>query len=154
MKNDALQQLKVEAEAAKRDRYPNVPAHALPRAKYSERSANDLTKCIIDFVNLQPGCVAWRVSNVPVYDTKTGKHRAGNVRKGVADISAIRRGQAWQIEVKFGKDIMSEHQRKFAAAVEASGGVYCVAHTFEQFINQWNNPRKSAALQVDPNLLL
>lgn len=139
MKNEAIQQLKANAETAKRERYPNVPAYAVPRAKYSDKDANGLTRCIIDHVNLQPGCMAWRSGNAPVYDEKIKRHRSGNVRKGVADISAIREGRAWQIEVKIGRDKLSEPQRDFAAEVQAAGGVYCVAYTLDQFLERWND---------------
>lgn len=138
MKDTALKELQRVVNDAKRKRHPSVPDHALPRTRYSDKDANGLTKCVVDFVNLQPACLAWRSGNAPVFDAKIGQHRAGNVRKGVADVTAIRQGRAWQIEVKVGADRLSDHQKKFAAEVEAAGGIYCVATSFEGFVRRWN----------------
>ena len=34
-------------------KYPNVPDHCVPSPKYSDKTANGLTKCITDFLKLQ-----------------------------------------------------------------------------------------------------
>ena len=54
------------AEKAQRRKYPNIPDHALPKIKYSDRTANGLTKCIIDFLRLQ-GWQAERISTTGRY---------------------------------------------------------------------------------------
>jgi len=137
MKSKNVKDLEAAMYEWKRIKYPNTPAHAIPKPTYSDADANGLTRCIVDFVNLQPHCYAWRSSNAPTFDHATGQHRAGNVTKGVSDIAAIRAGRAWMIEVKHGKDRVSEHQREFAARVDAAGGVYCVARTFDGFVAEW-----------------
>lgn len=132
-----LSDLAAAAQESKRARYPTVPSYALPRSTYTDKDANGLTRCIVDFVNLHPGCYAWRVNNAAVYDVTTGKHRSGTIRKGVADISAIRNGVAWQIEVKTAGDRQSEHQKDFQEKVQSAGGVYVIAQTFAGFAQYW-----------------
>lgn len=134
-----LSDLATAAQKHKREKYPNVPAHALPRATYSDKDANGLTRCIVDFINLQPGCYAWRVNNAAVYDVTTGKHRAGTIHKGVADISALRQGRAWQIEVKTAGDRQSDDQKVFEQRVRSAGGVYVIAATFSGFAHYWHS---------------
>lgn len=122
----------------KMELHPSVPRHAVPRTAYNDATANGLTKCILDFVNLQEGAAAWRQSNAPVYDARFGGFRSGTVSKGVSDISAIREGIAWQIEVKVGRDKMSEHQRRFSESVAASGGRFIIARDFAGFVRNWS----------------
>lgn len=48
-------------------------------------------------------------------------------------------GIAVAIEVKWGKDKMSSDQLKIKAEIERTGGVYIIARTWEQFVEDWNN---------------
>ncbi len=136
-KSPLIKQLELDLLEHKR-KTSSLPEYAIVKPKLNENSANALTKCILAFINLQEACMAWRVNNTGIYDAKLGRHRKSNTRKGIADISAIREGRTWQIEVKYGRDKLSEHQKKFGAEVEQAGGVFCTAYTFEQFINRWN----------------
>jgi hypothetical protein len=136
-KSTHLEALAAAIYEHKKETHPNVPTFAVPRSTYSDAKANDLTKCILDFINLQKDATAWRVSNAPVYDARFGGFRAGNVLKGVADVTAIWRGVTWQIEIKIGRDKMSDHQVKFAERIGASGGRYVVAASFEVFVADW-----------------
>ncbi len=36
-------------------KYPNIPGHAIPQAKYTDKTANGLTKMIIEFIKLSGG---------------------------------------------------------------------------------------------------
>lgn len=135
-KSEAVKMLEDLAFQKKKERL-TMPEYAIVRPKYSDKDANGLTACIVDYINFQPTSMAWRVNNMGVYDSKLGKYRNPGTRKGIADISAIRDGQAWQIEVKKGSDKLSEHQDKFKQDVERARGVYCVAYSFEQFLTRW-----------------
>ncbi len=115
----------------------SLPPHAIPKPRYSEKDTNALTKAIITYIKLHPLCEAWRVNNTGVYDTHTQKFRKSNTRKGIADISAVRNGQAWQIEIKKGKDRLSIDQIKFKADVEKAGGIYFIARNFAKFVIFW-----------------
>lgn len=126
---------------------PNFPPHAIPRPTYTDRTANGLTKMVIDFVNLMGG-QAERISNTGrAMVTKGPKDQLFNRRfdeikwipgqgtNGTADISATIRGKSVKIEVKIGKDRMSQAQKEYQQAIQRSGGVYLVAKTFDQIYN-------------------
>lgn len=93
-------------------KYPNIPDHALPKIKYSDRTANGLTKCIIDFLRLQ-GWQAERISTTGRYldQSKTyidvlghtriigaGKWIPTSGQKGSADIAATIAGRGGKPE--------------------------------------------------------
>jgi hypothetical protein len=65
----------------------------------------------------------------------TKKWIKGSGTKGSADISATIKGKSVKIEVKIGKDRQSEHQKAYQQSIEKSGGLYLIATSFEQFIN-------------------
>lgn len=131
--------------------YPSVPDHAIPVPKYSDNSANNLTRCVIDFLQLS-GHQAERINTMGrpidkreqvtdvIGKTKTigsmtwGKSTA---TKGSADISATIQGRSVKIEIKYGKDRQSEDQKKYQAAIEASGGQYWIAKTFDDFYEKY-----------------
>lgn len=134
----AINRLKSKAGKEKAHRYKDVPEYAVPKPAYSDKSANGLTKCVLDWINFHPGCMAYRVNNTGIYDAKAKKYRTSNTRRGIADISAIIHGKAWQIEIKAGKDKMSEFQKSFKADVEKAGGIYLTVRSFRAFLAWWD----------------
>lgn len=134
-------------ETHRASRIPSVPHHAVPRVRYNDKNANDLTKCIVDFLHLS-GCQAERISvEGRTIDTRKryvdaiGRVRMiGNVKRirssakvGSADISAIIDGRSVKIEVKIGKDRQSAKQREYQKSVESAGGVYLIIRSFQEF---------------------
>ena len=115
----------------------------------SEKKANGLTQIIIKFLKLK-GHYANRIStqgqarrgkkavrfeaftNKVVY-TDDIKWTKGTTTGGTPDIDAIIYGRAVKIEVKVGKDRMSEEQIKQMGAIEGSGGLYFVARDMQSF---------------------
>ena len=142
-----LQLLKNLKQAEQREKYPNVPDYALKTPKYTDKTANGLTKCIIDFLTLEQ----WQAERIntmgrmidnrkQVTDvigrTKTigsAKYIPTTGTKGSADISATIKGRSVKIEVKIGKDRQSEYQKEYQRKVEASGGIYLIAKDFDTF---------------------
>ena len=131
-------------------KYPNMPIDYIPLYKYTDKTANGLTRCIIDYLEFN-GCQAERISTTGrmVDNTKTftnvigitkqigsKKWIKGSGTKGSADISATINGKSVKIEVKIGKDRQSEHQKKYQESIEKSGGIYLIATSFEDFIKQ------------------
>lgn len=113
-----------------------------------QESANRITANIIRLINMQPGCAAWRINNVGVWDAAKQVYRAGNTQKGIADIAAIIRGRALWVEVKAGKDKTSLHQNIFRQEVERAGGLYFEARStdsFIQFLEQCTKQSKSTS---------
>lgn len=130
-----------------KEKHPNFPIHALPIPKYSDKTANGLTKCIVDFINYSSH-QAERISTAGRYIDESivvtdvlgrqrkigsGKYIPSNSTKGSADISATIKGMSVKIEVKM-KDKQSEHQKKYQKNIEAAGGQYWLVHNFDEFI--------------------
>jgi len=96
-------------------------------------TANRITANILRIVNLQPGCYAFRVNNVGVWDEKKQIYRAGNTQKGIADILCCIRGRFLAIEVKAGKDRLSDYQDIFRQDVTCAKGEYFEARSTDLF---------------------
>ena len=127
-------------------KYPNVPLHAIvPVKAFKDGTANELTRAIETFIRLT-GNYADRINNTGIYDTRTGKWRKGGTRKGIADIMASKKvehgGRTFSItvaiEVKIGRDRLSEHQKRCKEEIERSGGVYIIAKEWDGFFAEWN----------------
>lgn len=102
---------------------------------YSDRTANGLTKSIIDWIRFNGGD-AQRINCVGTVREIKGVTRwtHSGMRLGTADIHAIIAGRAVSIEVKVGKDRMSDHQFKERERVEKAGGLYFVARSMDEFL--------------------
>jgi hypothetical protein len=139
-----LKQLK---QAEQRAQYPNVPDHGLKPVKYEDKTANGLTKAIIDFLNLS-GHFAERINTMGrMIDSRkqvtdvigrtktigTAKYIPTTGTKGSADISATINGKSVKIEVKIGKDRQSQDQIQYQQRTEQAGGIYLIAKDFQGF---------------------
>ena len=146
--------------------YPNFPEYAIPKEKFSDKTANELTKTICKFITYIGG-QAERISNQGQYrdDTKVftdvlGRQRTigsgtwtkGQGTNGTADISStipikMKNGQtislSLKIEVKFGKDRMSQAQGRYKEEIEKTGGRYMIAKDFDSFLIEFRELYKS-----------
>lgn len=129
-------------------KYPNVPYQIEPDTK--ERSANDLTKLIKNFLTWE----GWQCERINTMGRVVGKTQIkhdvvglpqvignqkyikGTGTKGSADLSATIKGRSVKIEIKWGKDRQSEFQKVYQEQIESAGGIYYIARTFDEFI-QW-----------------
>lgn len=131
-----------------RDR--TVPEHARKLTKFSEGSANDLTKAVLAWFEWK-GIKAYRQASEGRY---IPEKRITNVlgqsiiaekgkfiprskgAKGSADISAVipPHGKRMEVEIKYGKDRQSDDQKKFQSEIEAMGGIYFIVKTWDGFI--------------------
>ncbi|HAK00376.1 MAG TPA: hypothetical protein DCM62_10150 [Bacteroidales bacterium] len=133
-------------------RCPSYPVAYLPRHKYTDKTANGLTRAIIDFISLH-GWQAERINTTGriIDNSKTFTDVAGRVQTlgraqwvpgtstaGSADISATIAGKAVKIEVKTGSDRQSQAQKDYQKAIEAAGGVYYIARNFDLFFEWYN----------------
>jgi hypothetical protein len=136
-----------------KEKYPSFPDHAIPIPKYSDKTANGLTKCIKDFLN-NSGWQAERinttgrmiddskvVTDVVGFQRKVGtvKWIPGTGTKGSADLSATIAGRSVKIEVKIAKDRQSEYQKQYEQSITQAGGVYIIARDFDGFIQWYDN---------------
>ena len=141
---DELKNLHLKASVNKN---PNIPTFARCTPAYSDKTANGLTKCIIDFINLSEG-QAERINNTgrqidnrqTVEDYLGFKRTIGSVEwikgtgtDGTADVSATINGRSVKIEIKIGRDIQSEKQKQYQNKIELAGGIYYIAKDFESF---------------------
>jgi len=147
---DRLKHLKQEAML---ESYPNVPKYALSAPKYEDKTANGLTKCIIEFLQLS-NHQAERINTMgrPIDNRKQVTDVIGRTKtigtmtwgkstatKGSADISATIQGRSVKIEVKIGADRQSEDQKVYQANIEKSGGKYWIAKNFDDFIKKYDD---------------
>lgn len=143
-----LEQLQHAHDCSKTQMRPDY----VPVTKFSDKTANGLEKCIVAYINLNGG-IAERRANTGRYidDSKvitdvsgfsrrlgTGKYIPGTGRNGTADCSGIYKGKPIAIEVKIGKDRQSEAQKKYQQDFEKVGGIYIIAKTFTQFVEELN----------------
>lgn len=141
--------LKELSKAISDSKYGNIPVHARPLRVYSEKSANELTKSILAYLEFN-GVKAWRQASEgryiqgKEYTDMFGRKKQekgmyiprSKAAKGIGDISAVIRGQFVSIEIKYGKDRMRPEQRQFAEELKDSGGTYIVVKTWDDFIRQ------------------
>lgn len=126
---------------------------------YNDSTANGLTTCIIDFLNMMDGTHAERISNEGrTIDTrKTITNVVGQVRQigsikrikssmqlGTADISATILGRSVKIEVKIGNDRQSLDQKEYERQIKDARGYYFIAKDFETFYNWFTAKFKKA----------
>ena len=146
-----LSQLRELSIAHSRTRYPDLPEAARCTRNYTDKTANGLTKCIIDFLRFS-GHQAERINSTGRYldNSKvvsdvlgskrrigSGKWIRGSGQKGTADISATIWGKSVKIEVKM-RDRQSPDQFRYQQTVERAGGCYWLVRSFEDFMKFYN----------------
>ncbi len=131
------------------DKYPNNP---YPVATvHKESNANSLTQAVIRWIQIHGG-QAERINTAGRFlpgatvskgfygsTTLKGKYIPTTSTKGSADISSVIRGRSVKIEIKYGKDVQSDAQKKYQADIEAAGGLYWLVRTFEGFTTLWQS---------------
>ena len=156
MRNIALITLKELAMKELQSKHPSIPVHAIPQPKYSDKTSNDLTRCIIDYINLS-GYQAERINSMgkQLDKRKTsidvlGRKRTvgsviwikGSTQNGTADISATILGKSVKIEVKCeatGDKYQSKAQMEYQKKIEKAGGIYIIVRNFEGFFSWYQN---------------
>lgn len=83
---------------------------------------SDIQKAIIDYLRYKKVFV-YKNNNVGIYKKETNSYIPAQT-KGIADLTAIRNGIVYQIEVKTKKGKQSEWQRIFQKEWEEKGGIY------------------------------
>lgn len=131
-----IEQLNSMGYLYKRMMSPNIPAHAAIRPKWHDGTANNLTGAIRDYLKMK-GHYCGRTNTTGTYSVKLGRFIHSGATPGQSDLNAIVHGRSWQIEVKVGKDKLSAAQEKVKEQVLKAGGIYLVARTFRDFIEQY-----------------
>lgn len=149
-KPDAVKRLEDALLAEKAKRYKLTEPELLIRPDLTDKTANGLTKCIIQYVRLRGG-QAERINTMgrPIdrriaYTNVVGMTRTvgsiewvkGTGTRGSADISATIKGHSVKIEVKIGNDRQSLAQKEYQKNIEAARGIYYIARDFTSFV-EW-----------------
>ena len=152
-KSIAVKELEALAMVAARKKHPTIPEHVLAPRLYRDDKANNLTKCVIDWVRLN-GYQAERISVTGRYHDNTKivtnvigqQQRIGSrqwipssMQKGSADVAATIKGRSVKIEIKIGADKQSPAQKIYQRQVEGAGGIYLITRDFTQFLNWYNS---------------
>lgn len=127
---NALQHLNVLADQRKREQHPDFPYPV--KARYSDKDANGLTKCIVDYLNLS-GHFATRLQSTGTYRADVGKFIPSQQRAGLPDVFAVVEGRAVFVEVKAGADRLSAVQKETISDLEKAGASVYVSHSFAGF---------------------
>lgn len=118
-------------------KYPSLEDFHIGKYSKRDKDTNGLTKCIIDFLKYK-GWQCERIVSSGKYDPKLKKFVYATSTKGTADISATIKGLSVKIEVKYGKDTLSEKQKRYRDEIIQSGGIYYVAKDFDNFVTWYN----------------
>lgn len=133
-----LKQMKLEAlEREHPEAFKASGSYTMKVKPYNDRTANGLTKAVIDFIRFNGGD-AQRINTTGAMRKVKGRMQwtKSGVRRGAADIHAIIKGRAVSIEIKIGRDKMSNDQHKERERIEKAGGLYFIARSMGEFI-QW-----------------
>lgn len=152
MKSQAIQRLTELALDEFKRKYPNVPDYATTVPKYSDKTANGLSRMITDYIIFIGGIcerrsnTGRRIDSTKIVSDVLGRKRIigsvkwipGTGRNGTSDLSGVYKAIPLAIEVKIGKDKQSPAQKKYQEDFENAGGWYCIARNFETFYKEFN----------------
>jgi len=162
MSREGIKSLKSLSLLELRKKHPNVPDYAIPTPRYTDRTSNGLTECVIDWVNFN-GFQAERINSTGRHldSRKTsidslGRSRTvgsvkwikGSSQIGTADVSATLRGRSVKIEIKCkatGDNYQSQGQKDYQKHIEKAGGVYIIVREFQGFYEWYNEFIKEVA---------
>lgn len=152
-KSEEVKMLENMADADAKRRFPNVP-YLAPRT-YSDKTTNELSKCVIDFLRLK-GHHCERTGNEGrlIDNRKAVTDVLGNVRtigriqrvygssmRGTSDLKAVFPGGkfvAIEIKCTATNDRIRPEQLVYKEAIEAASGIYIVASSFAGFYDWYN----------------
>lgn len=146
----ALEKLTGLMSKDKVKKHPLYPVKYMDIKQYRDNSANALTEAIVDYIRYlggNPSRINTQgqyhegqvVESGLGYQVKTsGKWAKSGSTKGVSDIWVTFQGKSVAVEVKFGKDTLSEVQKEWRDNHVKAGGIYIVAKTFQQFFEEFN----------------
>jgi len=109
-----------------------------------QASEKQIESAILDYMNIQKGCFAFKVNTAGVFDPsrkvfRTNKNR--HLHNGTSDIIGVYQGRMFAIEVKRPKTAdkqktyASKQQKEFIQRVKACGGCGYVARSIEDARN-------------------
>lgn len=133
MKSDEVRALENLCDNFRKRKNPDAP-----KKYYTDKTAPELEKCIINYTFLM-GHFAEKVQSMgrTIYKDNPIYVRNSNTT-GQADLALIVEGKAIKVEVKckWTKDrYQNEAQKKYQKRVERAGGIYIIIREFAEFKN-------------------
>jgi hypothetical protein len=124
-----------------------MPVRYVLKPSFKQNGSNETEKSIVAFIEEMGGIaertkvmgrkVGHDVVQADVMGKVTQVSKARWIRstgkKGSADVHATYKGKSYSIEVKYGKDRMSDYQRNYASKFEKAGGIYMIAKDFDSW---------------------
>jgi hypothetical protein len=95
-------------------------------------SEKEIEHQILDWINRQEHCFAWKINNVGVWDEARKCYRKPNspfIINGVSDIVGAYRGFIFCIEVKKPGGKRSDEQKAFIKKIQTIGGFACFSES-------------------------
>jgi hypothetical protein len=130
--NSALQILCQLADVRKAEQSPNFPARYIPNSRYNDRDANGLIRCLVDYLNFS-GHFATHLGSTGAYRVNWQRLVSWQQQVELPDVFAVVGGRAMLIEVKHGKDQLSEARKRTIFELQKAGALIYIAHEFESF---------------------
>ena len=151
-KSQAVKMLEEMATDEAKRLHPNTPERFIARREFTDKTANGLTQCIIQYIRLMGGQAerisssGRRIDQKTTFEDVTGRSRTigssnwipGTGTNGTADVSATIAARSVKIEVKIGRDVQSQAQKQYQQAIEKAGGLYVIAKDFAGFMEWYN----------------
>ncbi len=131
--------------------YPTVPPHAIPKSVFSDKSANELTRCIVRWFQIN-GHFSTRLQSVGTFRNDIKMFVKSQQRKGLPDVLACVDGRLVAVEIKYGKDVLSTDQKEAIAELKAAGALVFVAVDFQSFYDWYLLHQETRPLHLIPRL--
>lgn len=107
----------------------------------STPSEREVERAILQWLNYQPKCKAWKNKSTGTYDPVRKCFRRSNdpySQKGSADILGIWNGKMLCIEVKSAKGRLTPEQKEFLSAMSSLGAICLVARDLQQVVDAFS----------------
>jgi hypothetical protein len=105
---------------------------------FRDLKEKDIEKLILEWLNLQPGCRAWKNKSMGTYDPVRGVYRANQSRfseKGSSDILGIYAGKMLCIEVKSRRGTLRPEQKEFLDTMRKLGAITILARSLDDVLD-------------------
>lgn len=101
-----------------------------------QQSTNELTQSVIKYMTVR-GFKVWRQNNGGVYDPTKRVFRKNSSTPGISDVIGFRKKDALfvALEIKTGKDKLSDEQIQFLKDVNDAGGIGIEVRCIDDIIN-------------------
>lgn len=103
----------------------------------------EIEKLILEWLNAQPGCKAWKNKSMGTFDPVKRIYRANHSRfseKGSSDILGIWQGKMLCIEVKSRRGTLRPEQKDFLETMDSFGAITLVARSLHDVVDRLCGP--------------